>query len=96
MSVSKRGGGGTLTEMGATVQLVSTTNFTYIKAGAASWEKLMHNDAGAQLIADRWLKVRTADPLYSGNVRLTFSGKFLTLVTTAPGSRAPLRAPQNW
>ena len=90
LSISKAGGGGSLGELGAKIDLVTTTEFTYMKAGVASWEALTHSDAMAQLLANRWLQVHTSDPQYASFSRLTFSSKFLAMFMAAPGHLSKL------
>ena len=90
LSISKEGGGGSLTELGAKIELVTTTEFSYMKAGVASWDALTHSDAMAQLLANRWLQVHTSDPQYASFSRLTFTGKFLALFIAAPGHLSKL------
>ena len=90
LSISNNGGGGSISEFGAKINLVTTSEFTYMKAGAASWEALIHNDAMAQELANRWLQVHTSQPPYATFSRLTFSGKFLALFVADPGHLSKL------
>jgi len=85
LSVSNSGGGGSVREFGATINLVTTSEFSYMKAGAASWQALTHDATMAQMLANRWLQVHTSDPQYESFSRLTFSGKFLALFVADPG-----------
>jgi hypothetical protein len=90
LSISNNGGGGSLSELGAKINLVTTSTFTYMKAGAASWDALVHNEAMGQELANRWLQVHTSDPQYASFSRLTFSGKFLALFVADPGHLSKL------
>lgn len=85
MSISRHGGGGSLTETGARFDLVTTRHFSYMKAGAASWKALLHSSAGAGVLAGRWLKVKASDAEFASLSQLTFSGKFLNLLLDSPG-----------
>lgn len=88
--MSRSGGGGSLKFKGATVELVVTAKYLYMKADAASWERLSGAADGkstAQLLAGRWLKVPVSNPQFSTFTDFTFSNKFVGKLTSlAPGA----------
>lgn len=53
-------GGGTLSENGATFDIVLHQPKVYLKAGKATWTKVA-NSAAASLFADKWLETTTAN-----------------------------------
>ncbi len=82
LSVSPRGGGGTIIENGATMQVVVVgTTGVYVKADKHSWDLLTHGMSSVgQLFAGRWVKMSTSTPGISNFVKLTVSSQLLHLV----------------
>ena len=64
--LSRGRGGGTVTASGATLNVVVASGFVYVKANAASWQKLLNNASEAQLVANRWIKAPASNPDFSG------------------------------
>jgi hypothetical protein len=58
-------GGGTVTISGATLDLVVSGGFVYIKANATSWQALLSNASESQLLADKWIKSPVSNPNFS-------------------------------
>lgn len=93
LSVSPKGGGGTVSVPGATLDLVVSAGFVYIKADEQSWLKLTGSQSTAQLVANRWIKAPVSNADFSGFADLTISGDFIsgsvgvgTGLTKAPGT----------
>ena len=53
-------GGGTISMSGTTLQLVLHQPNAYVRADAASWNKLTNNPAAGQLLAGKWLQTPTS------------------------------------
>ncbi len=69
MTLSPTRGGGSVTNDGATIQLVVGGGEVYMKADAASWQKLGGSSmsaAAAQLVADKWVKAPATNPDFRG------------------------------
>jgi hypothetical protein len=93
LSLSRTGGGGSVTVNGATLQIVVAKNTLYIKADEESWYRLTNSKSTAQLVANRWIKVPASSANFADFADLTivkdFSSQFLTgvgKVSKLPGT----------
>jgi hypothetical protein len=77
LALSPSRGGGSVTVSGATLDIVVSGGFVYIKANAASWQKLLNNASEAQLVADRWIKSSASNSDFSGFANFGDSKKLL-------------------
>jgi hypothetical protein len=86
LSVSPTGGGGTIVENGATMQVVVVDKAgVFIKADKHSWDLLTHGIASVgKLLADRWVKMSASIPGISNFTKLTVSSQLIHLVV--PGA----------
>lgn len=85
LTMSTQGGGGAVTLKGATLEIVVTPKFSYLKADKQSWQILAGGSsegaATAQLLANRWLKVPASNAQFASFAQLTYSTKFLKTIT---------------
>jgi hypothetical protein len=80
ITMSRTGGGGSIGLKGATLEMVVTPKYLYMKADSASWERLAGGQSGkaiAQLLAGRWMKVPISNAEFSTFSNFTFSNKFV-------------------
>lgn len=82
LTMSGHGGGGNITVHGATIQMVVTRKRVYMKANAASWMALTHQEGVGQLLANRWLRAAASDPQLASFSKLAVSTQFLGYVRT--------------
>lgn len=72
LSLSPAKGGGTITENGATLQVVVIHQATvYVKADAHSWKLLTSNASTAKELANKWVQLPASTPGLSNVVTLT-------------------------
>jgi hypothetical protein len=57
------GGGGTISQAGASLDLVVAPPSVYLNADAESWSKLL-GAAGRHLVPDKWIRTTTADKMF--------------------------------
>jgi hypothetical protein len=93
LSLSKTGGGGSVSVNGATLQVVVAKGTLYIKADEKSWLKLTGSSATAELVANKWIKVPATNADFKDFADLTitkdFTSQFLTglgTVSLVPGT----------
>jgi hypothetical protein len=80
LSLSSKGGGGTITEGGATLHIVVAKGWAYIKADEQSWLKLMGSAGSvaiAEELANKWIKVALSNADFADFADLTISGDFV-------------------
>lgn len=79
--MSTHGGGGSMSIGGATIHLVVTKKFFYMKASPQSWKNLAGGTAGTSnvfsLLAGKWVKFPIGNAAFSGLANFSFSNKFL-------------------
>jgi len=78
--LSRNRGGGTVTASGATLDIVVSGGLVYVKASAASWQKLLNNTSEAQLVANRWIKAPASNPNFSGLAGFGDESSFLDAI----------------
>ena len=82
LTMSPNGGGGSVGVLGATIQMVVTSKYVYMKADSKSWTALTHSASVAQLVANRWLKAPVTNSQFASFAQLSFSNKFLNQVAS--------------
>jgi hypothetical protein len=86
LSMSRTGGGGSISVNGATINIVVASAYAYIKCNKASWIKLGATAADAALIANKWIKVPASDKDFSDFTELTLSKPFVSGLLSGPGT----------
>lgn len=71
LTITPARSGGSITEQGATIQLVGTKTTIYLKASQASWTKLTGSAADGQLFANRWIKAPVTNTDFNSFSQLT-------------------------
>jgi hypothetical protein len=82
LSLSATGGGGSITESGATLEIVVAKGTVYIKADAKSWDKLTGSKSIGNLVANKWIKAPASNSDFSDFADLTITKDFATQVFT--------------
>lgn len=77
LSLSARGGGGSVQLSGATLEVVVNSTNVYVKADSKSWLKLTGDKATAQLVANRWIKAPRTSSSFAGFADLTVPKAFV-------------------
>jgi hypothetical protein len=80
LSVSPKGGGGSITESGATLEVVVAHKTIYIKANEQSWLKLTHEADVAKAVANKWIKAPSSNSDFADFADLTISKDFVSEV----------------
>ena len=78
LSLSKTGGGGSVTVLGATMEIVVAKGTLYIKANQKSWLVLTKSKSTAQLVANRWIKIKATNSSFSDFASLTITKDFVS------------------
>src|ERR1700722_1275520 len=76
LSLSATGGGGSITESGATLEIVVAKGTVYIKADAKSWAKLTGSKSIGNLVANKWIKAPASNSDFSDFADLTITTDF--------------------
>jgi hypothetical protein len=76
LSLSATGGGGSITESGATLEIVVAKATVYIKADAKSWDKLTGSKTVGNLVANKWIKAPASNSDFSDFADLTITTDF--------------------
>ncbi|MGC8626814.1 MAG: hypothetical protein ACP5VR_04510 [Acidimicrobiales bacterium] len=77
LSLSPRGGGGSVELSGAALQVVVNPTYVYVKGDAKSWLKLTGDKATAQLVANRWIKAPRTSSSFASFADLTVPKAFV-------------------
>jgi hypothetical protein len=80
LSLSATGGGGSITESGATLEIVVAKGTVYIKADAKSWDKLTGSKSVGKLVANKWIKAPASNSDFSDFADLTITTDFVSEV----------------
>lgn len=76
LSLSATGGGGSITESGATLEIVVAKATVYIKADAKSWDKLTGSTSVGSLVANKWIKAPASNGNFKAFADLTITTDF--------------------
>jgi hypothetical protein len=94
LSLSPKGGGGSISESGATLEIVVANKTIYIKANEKSWLKLTHEADVAKAVANKWIKAAASNSDFADFADLTISKDFASQVfqgdtglTVVPGTK---------
>lgn len=74
ISVTPARSGGSITENGATIQIIGAGSEVYLRASGPSWTKLTGSSADGQLLANRWIKASSKNADFKGLSQLTNLG----------------------
>jgi hypothetical protein len=96
LTMSPKGGGGTVQLPGVTMQLVVASDNVYVKADEKSWLKLTGNKLTAQLVANRWIDAPASNPDFSSFGELTDSKSFIARLTSGSGEVSKLPIAPQW
>ncbi len=80
LNLSARGGGGTISEPGAQLDVVVVGKTIYIKANEQSWDKLAQNASVAKTVANKWIKAPASSSDFSDFADLTIPKDFVPQV----------------
>lgn len=86
LSVTKTGGGGTMTIQGSKVDVIRVGDTAYIRAGADFYSKVGAGAAAGKLLAGKWLKLPTSTPNFAQLIELTDLRAFAAQALKAPGT----------
>jgi hypothetical protein len=80
LSLSAKGGGGSISESGATLEIVVANKTIYIKADEKSWLKLTHEANVAKAVANKWIKAPASNSDFADFADLTISKDFASQI----------------
>jgi hypothetical protein len=86
LHVSDRGGRGTISQSGQTIELLRIGTAVYIKANADFWRTQTGNPGAAELLKGKYLKGSTSDPKVASLALLTEIDKFVAQLLSPKGT----------
>jgi hypothetical protein len=96
LTMSPKGGGGSVQLPGVTLQLVVGSGNVYVKADQNSWVKLTGSRLTASLVANRWIDAPVSNPDFSSFAELTDPKTFIARLTSGNGEVSKLPMTPTW